>query len=47
MNFINRVLAAILGSCYSHKFIFEDEYQDDDYECCCFYSKELDDLIIV
>jgi hypothetical protein len=30
-------LTAILGPCYSRKFIYEDAYQDDEYDYCCFY----------
>jgi hypothetical protein len=42
MNFLpflewRSLLTAILGPCYSRKFIYEDAYQDDEYDYCCFY----------
>lgn len=47
MNFFTRagkaMMAALLGRCYSGKFVYEDAYQDDDY--CCFYTKEPEDYL--
>lgn len=46
MNFFKEwrsLLTAILYPCYSGKFVYEDAYQDDEYE---FYTKE-DDLDIL
>lgn len=47
MNFFTRaskaVMAMFLGSCYSGKFVYEDAYQDDEYDYCCFYTKEPED----
>jgi hypothetical protein len=36
-------MAMFLGSCYSGKFVYEDAYQDDEYDYCCFYTKEPED----
>ena len=50
MNFLlfkewRSLLTVILAPCYSGKFVYEDAYQDDEYEYCCFYSKgDEDDL---
>jgi hypothetical protein len=45
MNFFTRackaVMAALLGPCYSGTFVYEDAYQDDEYEC--FYTKKPED----
>ena len=46
MNFFAKgkaVMAALLGPCYSGKFVYEDAYQDDEYDYCCFYSKDPED----
>lgn len=43
MNFFRAgkaVMAVLLGPCYSGKFVYEDAYQDDEYDYCCFYTKE-------
>jgi hypothetical protein len=54
MNFFKAsraVIAAILGPCYSKRFVFEDAYQDDDifdaeqYDYC-FYNCD-DDLVSI
>ena len=57
MNFFKAsraVMAAILGPCYSKRFVFEDAYQDDDifdeqYDYCCFYNCGIpdDDLLSI
>jgi hypothetical protein len=49
MNFFTRagkaVIAVLLGPCYSGRFVYEDAYQDDEYDYCCFYTKEPEDYL--
>lgn len=45
MNFlpIKEMLSVILGPCYSGKFVYDDAYQDDEYDYCCFYNNKWDE----
>jgi hypothetical protein len=39
-------MAMLLGFCYSEKFVYEDAYQDDEYDYCRFYTKDDLDSIL-